>query len=148
MATKALKRPLPSLSGFVNLKGEGLIPDGPSFQRTRASTPARKPATIGREDQGPTGHHGWMPCGFSPERLRQAEAEHEADQDNAKAKHLKERRPGEFIRKAWDADVYMANARPQTARPTPYAIPSAAKQCAELLTKAGWLRVAVHEITK
>lgn len=147
MATKALKRPMPSLSGFVNLNGDRVTGDGPSFNRARSAPPSsRRPMTLGEENKGPTEHHGWMPCGFSPAGLAAAQQRH-AEAERA-TQRLAEQEERPYTPRPFDEDAYMNNAKPQTAKPSPYAIESSAAQCAELLRKAGWKRVCVVEIKK
>jgi len=112
------------LSGYVNLHGQPVTRTASHVRRTRPKQAAvQMPA-----DASPAGKHmGWHAVGFSPEQIAKARAEKGVE---------------------FDEVAYMNAAQPKRARPTPYSVASSAQQCAEMLARAGWKRVAVVEVIK
>lgn len=93
---------------------------------------------------------GFVVAGFSPDHLKSAEFDHKA---RAEAQASRIARGGsldrgEKIVGEWSADAYMRQAKPRRVRAKPYEIESAARQCAELAARAGWIGVTVEEILK
>lgn len=112
------------LSGYVNVHGR---PITLTESHIRRAMPKRAAAQL-PADASPTGKHmGWHAVGFSSEQLTKARAAKGAE---------------------FDEVAYMNAAQPERARPTPYSVASSAQQCAEMLARAGWKRVAVVEVIK
>ncbi len=113
---------------FVDINGN------PISIGSRQSHVAKKKATT--KDEREKRHMGFSVTGFSPESLANAEAEHNKCVSRGEAE-------GSF-----DPDAFMNGHKPQKARSAPYSMPDSANQCAEMLRKAGWLRVAVTEVIR
>lgn len=125
---------------FVNHLGEeiSLINHG---------TPARP-----KKDPSPTEFHkGWRVDGIPPGALEEAELDHPRraaeiahwNERCVKDKSLKPRPVG-----PWDPEKWLRDAKRRPVRGKPYEIESAARECAALAERAGWLRVEVVELKK
>lgn len=85
-------------------------------------------------------HKGWKVTGIPPGALEQARAEAlrlgRIEEQNGRAAK-------EFNEAHW-----LANHKGKAVRAKPYEIESSASECAELATKAGWLRVRIEEVKR
>lgn len=115
---------------FVNYRGEliGLIDHGRPVKPKQ-----EKPAEY---------HNGWRVQGIPPGAL-----------DDARQLHAEEVRragsvPGAKMPKPWDEGAWLMNAKRKPVRSKPYEAESAARECATLAEKCGWLRVEVVEIAR
>lgn len=81
-------------------------------------------------------HKGWKVQGIPPDALEKARHQHSmlmsANRDP----------------KPFDEQEWLRNATRKPVRAKPYSIPDAAQACAELASRAGWLRVEVVAIEK
>lgn len=107
---------------FVNIHGSPV------------STAPVKQAKRPKREKPDSWHGGWRVVGIPPGALEAAREEFIAKQRESKAP------------KDWDEGNWLMNAKPKPVRSKPYSIPDAAKQCAEMAEKAGWLRVQVIEL--
>lgn len=91
---------------------------------------------------------GFVVAGFSPEKLTEAQSEHEKARAEAIAHNRvlpgssPDRKP---IPPEWDEERYMRDHKPGRARSRPYEIRSSADQCAAMLRSAGWKNVTITE---
>ncbi len=115
---------------YVNAYGE---PISIGSRQSHIAKPKPKAAAKTVDDKK---HMGWAVTGYSPEQLANAKTEHE------KAQAGNDKLPD------WDEAIYMNGHRPQKARSKPYTIPDSANQCAEMLKRAGWVRVQVEEVIR
>lgn len=113
---------------YVDIKGNPI-----SIGSRKSHAPKKKTTTKGEKEKR---HMGFAATGFSPESLAEAEVRHNEAVSRGDAS-------GPF-----DPEAFMNGHKPQKARSAPYSIPEAASQCAEMLRKAGWLRVVVVEIIR
>lgn len=95
--------------------------------RPWAAKAGLKKAKIANEEPK---HFGWRVVGFSPDMIESGEA-------YAKAQKK------EFIFEKW-AKV----TKKKAAREKPYEILAAARQCAMLMERAGWVSVEIVEVTR
>lgn len=86
-------------------------------------------------------HKGWRVVGIPPGALEDAEKKFHADASYAQSKS-KAKKPAE----PWSAERWLGKARRRAVRAKPYEVPEAAKLCAEMAEKEGWLRVEVREL--
>lgn len=113
---------------FINIHGQAIS----IGSRTSHVPPPRSKRNADAEKR----HMGWAVTGFSPEHLAEAKRVHEEAQKD------------DETLKPWDEAAYMNGHRPQKARSKPYLIPGAAGECAEMLKRAGWVRVQVEELIR
>lgn len=85
-------------------------------------------------------HKGWKVTGIPPGALEQARAE-------ALRLGRIEERNGRAAKEFNEAH-WLANHKGKAVRAKPYEIESSASECAELATKAGWLRVQIEEVKR
>jgi hypothetical protein len=111
---------------FVNVNGD---PWAPSARATTAPKRPKKENTEGS-------HNGWRVVGFPPGAREDAKREHEFKQAGKKEP------------KAWNEAHWLMNGKKTAVRSKPYELQEAAKQCAEMATKAGWLAVECVELKK
>lgn len=88
------------------------------------------------KDEREKKHLGFAVTGYSPEMMSEAAADHQAAVSRGEIE-------GEF-----SADTFMNGHKPRKARSAPYSMSDSAAQCAEMLRKAGWLRVTVSEVIR
>lgn len=85
-------------------------------------------------------HKGWKVTGIPPGALEQARAEAlrlgRIEEQNGRAA------------KEFNEAYWLANHKGKAVRAKPYEIESSASECAELATKAGWLRVRIEEVKR
>lgn len=113
---------------FVNIHGD---PVALNYQPIKRKT----------KDQPESYHNGWKVQGIPPGALEAARAQHAADVRYAQA-------TGAKMPKEWDEGNWLMNAKRRPVRGKPYELEQAARQCAELAEKAGWLRVELVEMKK
>ena len=111
---------------FVNYRGEPMSP--PPLRSLRQER--REKPVIN------SFHKGWRVQGIPPDALEKARYRH-----SMLVSAGRESKP--FSEQDW-----LRNATRKPVRAKPYSIPDAAQTCAELATKAGWLRVEVVAIEK
>lgn len=111
---------------FVNYKGEPLPPPSSTATPRRAAQ-----RTIETEY-----HKGWRVVGLPPGSLEEAMRIHNARQNE-------KRDPKPFDRQHWEQ-----TAGKKSVRTAPYPVRDAAKVCAELAIKAGWIAVEVREVRR
>lgn len=116
---------------FVNIHG---TPIGAAF--LNAPAPKRKP-----KEQPESFHNGWRVQGIPPGALEEARAEHARA---TKAAQVNLTKPP----KEWDEANWLMNAKRKAVRSKPYEVVGAARECAALAEKAGWLRVEIIELKK
>lgn len=92
-------------------------------------------------------HKGFRVEGHPPGAMEQAEKSLKAEvEDFMTAEHRGQaygKRP-----KEWDEKHWRMTQKKRPVRAKPYEVPEAAKLCAEMATKAGWLDVVVTEIKR
>lgn len=97
-------------------------------------------------------HKGWRVQGHPPGAMEAARAEAEklcrewneqTEQEKAEAIRSGDRAPV-----AWNESQWRRETRKKPVRSKPYEIPDAARQCADLAAKAGWLDIEVAELKK
>lgn len=126
---------------FVNANGQPL-----SIERLKAEAHMqRRPKP---KAEGPAEFHkGWRVHGHPPGAMEAAQAEAErllslwnaqSEQDKAEAIKQGDRAPA-----AWNEQLWRTGTRKKPVRSKPYEIPEAAKVCADMATKAGWLDIEV-----
>jgi hypothetical protein len=113
---------------FVNILGEPVSLDA-------SKNAKRKP----KESRG-SYHNGWRVQGIPPGALEEARQTHESDAAflRSKGKEPKE----------WNEAHWLMNARRKPVRSKPYEVPEAARECAAIATRSGWLSVEVVELKK
>lgn len=131
---------------YVNANGEPL--DIGYMEQIAKATRRIKPKAEGPAEF----HKGWRVQGHPPGAMEAAQAEAErllslwnaqSEQDKAEAIKQGERAPA-----AWSGRNWRMTTKKRPVRSKPYEIPEAARQCAELATKAGWLDIEVAELKK
>jgi len=126
---------------FVNIHGE------------RVSTEPLKQAKRAARAQPESYHNGWRVVGIPPGALEEAERQHpitvaEIRSWNERVANEKGLGKAKPVPGPWDAERWLSDAKKRPVRSKPYEIPEAAKLCAEMASKAGWLRVEVVELKK
>jgi len=114
---------------YTNIRGERInLADlaTPKVQKVRMPTQAT--------------HKGYLPVGFSPERVEDARKRHESDSRLA-AQNGREPLP------PFNVEMFMRNNKPRRVC-KPFASRDAALQAKELAEKAGWLGVTIEELKK
>lgn len=111
---------------YVNIHGERVSVTPSYVQR-----PPKKEAPASY-------HKGWRVSGVSPQRLAEAEAEHNRLQGSL--------RPGD--REAFNKSDWLRKAPLKAVQSKPLATSQAAGQLADMAKKAGWLCVVVIELKK
>jgi len=112
---------------YVNFRGE------PITEVRKA--PRARPSL----DRGPR-HKGWLAVGFSPEHLVQAERDHAAASERARAAGAPPLPP-------FSAEAYMRRSKPGRIRSKPYELTSAAHEACRIAERSGWLNCSVQEMT-
>lgn len=111
---------------FVNYRGEPMSPPPlHSLRQERKEKPVIN-----------SFHKGWRVQGIPPGALEKARHRHSMLMSA-------NREPEPFSEAEW-----LRNATRKPVRAKPYSIPDAAQACAELASRAGWLRVEVVAIEK
>ena len=131
---------------FVNANGQPL-----SIERLKAEAHMQrrpKPKAEGAAEF----HKGWRVQGHPPGAMEAAQAEadrllslwnEQSEQDKAEAIRNGERAPA-----AWNGRNWRMATKKKPVRSKPCEVPEAARQCAEMATKAGWLDIEVAELKK
>jgi len=92
-------------------------------------------------------HKGFRVEGHPPGTMEQAEKSQKADLEQ----FLHAQRQGQAFGKQpkeWDEKHWRMTHKKRPVRAKPYEVPEAAKLCADMATKAGWLDVVVTEIKR
>jgi hypothetical protein len=133
---------------YVNHKGEPINPAALAHKYAKPKVMRDSPLKR-TDDRGVAKvSDGFLVTGFSPEQLEHARKSHETDIELANAHNAQNPTKPVDVPPPWDEDAYMRKAKPKRLRSKPYAIASAADQCAELARKAGWKNVRVEEVMK
>lgn len=112
---------------YVNASGQPIsIGERPSHIPVKKSRPARTEKE----------HMGFQAFGFGPEHIADAKAAHDA-------KRLDDDSLGDFEPNAW-----MNGAKKKPGQKKPFATPEAAGLLADMLKRAGWVRVEVLELIR
>lgn len=85
-------------------------------------------------------HKGWIATGFPPERLAEAEREHERKVAAAAATNRR--------MLPWDESRYMRDAKPTKVRSKPYGTLQAASDACDLARRSGWKGCTFAEVSK
>lgn len=97
-------------------------------------------------------HKGWRVQGHPPGAMEEAKAEAErltriwneqSEADKAAALRSGDRAPA-----VWNEAQWRRETRKKPVRSKPYEVPEAARLCADMATKAGWLDIEVAELKK
>ena len=97
-------------------------------------------------------HKGWRVQGHPPGAMEQARAEanrlvdmwnSQSEQEKAEAIRAGDRQPPQ-----WDERIWRTSTKKKPVRSKPYEIADAARVCAEMATKAGWLDIEVAELKR
>ena len=123
---------------FVNLHGDAITASKIDAMRT-AGIEMEKARRAAARHTDPT-HKGWRVVGIPPGLLEAAKAEHKSIVEKAREAGL----PGD---KPFDEGEWLRKQRRQAVRSKPYVLHEAARQCADLANKQGWLEVRVNELT-
>lgn len=110
---------------FVNYKGDPLPPPAGVAQKRQIHR------SIDMEY-----HKGWRVVGHPPGAMEEAQRSHDARQ-------AEKREPKPFDRQRWEQITGK-----KSVRTAPYQLHDAAKVCADLATKAGWLSVEIREVKR
>lgn len=124
-----------SLDGFVNVNGKSF---GAPIEVQSKLRPILEKTSF---------HKGFRVEGHPPGALENAKKLAEAET----ADFQRMRDAGEVVGKApmvWNETYWRQNHKKKPVRAKPYEVPEAAKLCAELAVKAGWLDVVVTEIKR
>lgn len=134
---------------YVNIYGVPVSPAELARLQSQAK-PKQSRETLKRTDDRTLAKvsEGFLVTGFSSEQLEQARKSHEIDIELANAHNAQNPTKPVQVPSPWDEDAYMRTAKLKRLRSKPYAIASAADQCAELARKAGWKNVRVEEVMK
>jgi len=129
---------------FVNANGQPINVEAMKLQAIpRRQSKKEAPAEF---------HKGWRVQGHAPGAMEQARAESQrltnlwnsqTELEKAEALRSGDRQPPE-----WDELKWRRDTRKKPVRSKPYEIPEAAKLCADMATKAGWLDIEVAELKK
>lgn len=122
---------------FVNIHGDRVPIDA---MKAQAALRPKKKAKALPDDKKL--HMGFVVTGYPPGTEEALRAEHAASQ--AAKKKADPKRGHE----PFDLDLALSRTAPKRARAKPYEVPEAAQQCAELMRRAGWLRVTVTELIR
>lgn len=125
---------------FVNIHGQQISELQLGAMKAEGLEIERKRRAANKADQVSV-HKGWRVTGVAPGLLDDARAAHERLQAMA-------RKAGGKPIEDFDQVAWQRNAKRSAVRSKPYGLESAAKQCAELAGKAGWLDVQIQEIKK
>lgn len=128
---------------FVNIHGEEWTPSA------EATTPQKRAKATGPDKF----HKGWRVTGVSIPAIAAAKTKREADIRIAtehNAAIASGARSGDRMQvpAPWNEATWIASAPLRPVRSKPYEVPDAARVCADLARKAGWLRVTVEELKK
>lgn len=113
-----------------------------------AVQPPKRRSAVERTPQ----HLGWSAQGFPPGHI--AETEKRAHESWKRWLGYDEGRRASLIKngnrppKAWDLALWLQTAKPQRVRGRPFAIESAANECADLARRSGWEHVRVVELVR
>lgn len=116
---------------FVNVHGQRITPPPMPLG----------PAKRAKKEAAATFHKGWVVQGIPPG------AQEAAAQAHAKVVAMAQRAGGR-VPEPFDPGHWLMNARAKAVRAKPYEVELAARECAELARKTGWLRVEVVEKSK
>lgn len=132
---------------YVNIYGKPVCPA--QLARLQAK-PKQARDTLKRTDDRTLAKvsEGFLVTGYSPEQLDQGKRDHAIAIDLANDHNAREPAKPVRVPGPWDEEAFMRMAKPKRVRTKPYSIKSAAEQCAELATKAGWKGVRVEEVLK
>jgi hypothetical protein len=127
---------------FINHRGEAWNPSAEAM-KTKKAAPKDKPESF---------HRGFSVEGHPPgalERARayamKARADWSAMTEEKKAAEL---RSGRREPQPWSEEVWRAKTKPTKVRARPYGVEAAAKECASLAERQGWIDVRVVELKK
>ena len=109
---------------FVNYMGQTVSTVGEKVKRATKAEPNKW-------------HKGWLVEGLPPGSEEKAAAEHEAKQ-----RILEKQGKATAV---FDRAFWIMSAKAKAVRAKPYEVEEAAKDCAALVEKAGWLRVRIIE---
>lgn len=131
---------------FVNIHGARIIPAG--------SSPSYKAPPKQKAEQSASFHKGWRVVGHAPGAMEAAKLKRERDIEDWRELSPEDRLQRYPVKIAhtgfapWDEAAWRAKTKKTAVRSKPYELHDAAKTCADLATKAGWLDVDCVELSK
>ncbi len=128
---------------YVNAYGEPISIGSRQSHVAKSKPKADAPAEF---------HRGWRVQGHPPGAMEQAcaEANRLLDMWNAQTEQEKAEaiRSGDRQPPAWDERLWRTGTKKKPVRSKPYEVPEAARLCADMARKAGWLDIEVAELKR